>query len=108
MDARELRARQLVADGNIAVCAGYYSVGSQYGAGRYRVVVDGLFPSCTCDDFETTGRECKHMLAVRKWLEVQKGNAPAPQPHVVAERVPRKTYKQDWKNYNLAQTTEKN
>ena len=34
MEARELKARQIVATGNITVCAGYYSVGSQYRAGR--------------------------------------------------------------------------
>src|SRR5262245_12688051 len=107
MNSRQLRAEQIVADGNITVGPGYYSVGSQYGAGRHRVVVDGLFPSCSCDDFEATGRDCKHLLAVRQWLEVKAGAAPAPKPEVVAEPVPRKTYPQRWKEYNLAATTEK-
>lgn len=107
MTARELRATQLVAADNIYVGAGYYTVGSQYRAGRHRVVVDGLFPSCTCPDFETTGRDCKHLLAVREWLAVKAGERPAPDPTIQAQPVPRKTYGQNWAAYNLAATTEK-
>src|SRR5262245_56513998 len=66
--------------------------------------MDGLFPSCTCEDFELTGRECKHMIAVRLWLDA---GEPGPAPK--AERTPvpkRPTYRQDWPAYNHAQQTE--
>jgi hypothetical protein len=102
MNAREMRARQIVAAENINVCTGYYSVASQYGKGRYYVVLDGLFPCCTCEDFEKTRKDCKHMLAVRQWLEVRRGKAEQPPKEDTAVPVPRKTYPQaDWSKYNL-------
>src|SRR5205823_3405862 len=75
-----------------------------------------------CADFELTERACKHMLAVKMWVE----QGTADQPHAPYRRkrdgepssvepppdapatTPRKTYKQDWPNYNKAQTREKN
>lgn len=107
MNAQQLKARQIVAGGNITVGPGFYSVASQTGQSRYRVVLDGLFPGCTCPDFEKTGRDCKHMIAVRELLEVQAGAKPAPDLREATAAVPRKTYRQDWPLYNLVQTTEK-
>lgn len=109
MNARQLKARQIVAQDTITVGAGFYSVGSQYGAGRHRVVVDGLYPGCTCEDYELNGpRECKHMAAVREWLAIKAGTAPAPTPEETTALPPRKTYGQaDWRAYNLSKTTEK-
>ena len=52
MEARQLKARQLVATGKITRGADCYFVPSQSGGGRYRVVLDGLFPHCSCADFE--------------------------------------------------------
>lgn len=75
------------------------------GSGYYRVELGGLFPNCSCPDFELTGADCKHMLAVREYL-VHKTNGTLPtEPPPV--KVPRPTYKQDWANYNLAQNREK-
>jgi transposase len=110
MDARQLKARQIVADGGITRGAECYFVPSQSDKDRYRVVLDGLFPSCTCEDFELTGRPCKHMTAARLWRDAghppkpdfTKGVKPKPTP-----RAPRPTYRQDWQNYNKSQTTEK-
>lgn len=106
MNARETKARQIVATGNIAVGNGCYTVGSQTGAGRHRVVVDGLFPSCSCEDFELNNRDCKHLMAVRAWLAAKASGTPA-ETVDPSKLVPRKTYSQDWPKYNLAQTTEK-
>lgn len=96
MNARELKARQIVAGGNITVGVGCYLVGSQTGQGRYRVVVEGLFPSCNCPDWEATGADCKHMLAVREWLLIQAGDSVIPSRRKAANPVRRPTYKQDW------------
>src|SRR5262249_15918816 len=68
------------------------------------VIVDGLFPCCDCDDFELTGRDCKHLIAVRLWLEQENKPAPAPEP---LPPIQRPSYPQDWKNYNRAQNNEK-
>lgn len=114
MDARHVKAQEIVAGGKITRGNGYYLVPSQSGAARHKVVLDGLFPSCTCADFELTERACKHLIAVKLWVEQQKGEsqavtkADAPKP--VPEPAPplkRPTYKQDWPNYNKAQTREK-
>ena len=87
-----MKAAQLVASGKIARTADGYSVPSQSGAEPYRVVLDGLFPSCTCADFELRGgADCKHMLAVRHWLGEQITGQPAARMDPTA-RIPRKTY----------------
>src|SRR4051794_20060425 len=108
MDARELKARLIVATGNISEVHGIYYVPSQSGNGRYRVQLDGLFPNCSCDDFELRGEPCKHMLAATEWAALKRAGAPLPRmPRGEADPPPRKTYKQDWPNYNLAQNYEK-
>ena len=71
---------------------------------------DGLFPHCSCADFEVAGRDCKHMLAARQWSDSgeppapdhTKGIKPKPEP-----RIPQPTYPRDWPTINKAQTTEK-
>jgi transposase len=106
MDARTLRARQIVANGRITRGPECYFVPSQQpGVGRYRVTIDGLFPSCTCPDFELTGKDCKHTLAVREWVEG--GEKPSDEPAEPPAPVKWQTYKQDWPNYDRAQTREK-
>lgn len=109
MDARLQKARLIVAGGRITWHSGVYHVPSQYGNGRYRVTLDGLFPTCTCEDHDLTGGECKHILAAKLWRDEQRAN-PQPVPTVLLEppaNPKRKTYRQDWPNYDLAQTREK-
>lgn len=106
MEARQLKARQIVATGKITRTADGYAVQSQTEATRYRVVLDGLFPHCNCADWELTGKDCKHMLAVRDWLGEQITGQPAERMGPTA-RIPRKTYRQIWPKYNAAQTAEK-
>lgn len=103
MDMRQQKARQIVAAGKITRGADCFLVPSQSGAARYRVVPDGLFPSCTCPDFELTAQPCKHLLAVREWVDEGREAA----EDVPTAAVPRKTYRQDWPAYNRSQVTEK-
>lgn len=104
MESRRQKAGQIVAAGKITRGPDHYVVPSQTGSARYRVVPDGLFPSCTCPDFELTGGQpCKHLLAVREWGDENRDTP----PDVPSAPAPRKTYKQDWPNYNRAQTIEK-
>lgn len=103
MEVRQQKARQIVAAGKITRGPDHFVVPSQNGSARYRVVPDGLFPSCTCLDFELTGLPCKHLIAVREWVDENRDTP----DDVPTAPVPRKTYKQAWVHYNRAQTTEK-
>lgn len=105
MNARQVRASQIVATGRITEGNGFYFVPSQFGQGFYRVTLDGLFPTCGCDDYELTAKPCKHIMAAQEWA-AQKANGTLP-PEPPPVKVPRKTYKQDWPNYNRAQNNEK-
>ena len=117
MDPRQIKAEQIVAAGRITRgVGGSWLVPSQTPGGpKHRVVLDGLFPACSCADFEMTEQACKHMRAVKMWVKreaaaakaVAEPDAPKPAPVVAPPSVPRKAYKQDWHNYNLAQTREK-
>src|SRR2546423_7886419 len=108
MDALCKKAHQIVSTGRIVRGDDCFHVPSQQpGIGRYRVVPDGLFPCCTCPDFDLTGLPCKHLIAVREWLASGAGAreredaAPAPPP------VPPKSYPPDWPDYDKAQTPRK-
>ena len=105
MNTRETKARIILAAGNITFVKGVFRVPSQSGAGAYSVTLDGLFPTCTCDDHELTNGECKHIIAARLW----RMHRPNPKAVPVAPPEPpkRKTYKQDWPNYDAAQHNEK-
>lgn len=105
MNTRQLKALQLVATGKISGENGSYRVPSQSSNAFYTVSLEGE-PSCTCADFELTKKECKHILAARYWLSEQTTGISTEKPNPAA-KIPRKTYKQDWPAYNLAQTTEK-
>jgi hypothetical protein len=110
MDARQQKAQEIANSGKITFAHGFWSVPSQSSAAKHKVVVDGLFPSCTCADFELRDKPCKHMLAVQLHIEYQKNPpppAPAHEPPQPTPKVKRPTYRQDWPNYNAAQTNEK-
>jgi transposase len=104
MDARQLKVQQIVALG-ITRGPGYLLVPSRSSAVKHKVVLDGLYPSCDCESFELTNRECVHMEAARAWQVERYGGDPAPRTDPAA-KVPRKTYKRDWTSLNLAATTE--
>ncbi len=104
MNTRELKARAIVSTGRITRERGIYRVPSQSGGGGcYRVTLDGLFPTCSCEDHDLTGVECKHIFAAMLWRDEHQ-DGPTPEPPTLP---PRKTYKQDWPNYDKAQTREK-
>src|SRR5436305_771914 len=106
MEQRLQKAKVLVMENKITAGPECYFVRSQSGGSKtYRVTLDGLFPACTCDDFELTGQPgqpCKHMLAARIFRAQQESGAPAPvdQPGPAAKRP---TYPQNWPAYNAAQ-----
>jgi transposase len=104
MDPREAKALEIVARAQITYADGAWWVPSRSTKGRHRVEIKGLFPTCSCPDFELREKPCKHIRAVQLLIEAQRqGEQPAP-----AVPIPKRpTYGQDWPNYNRAQTHEK-
>lgn len=99
MEARELKGLQIAASSNITQKGDTWIVPSQHSSKKYTVRL-GPEPNCTCPDYETRRQACKHIYAVQLILH--------PQPITeVPEPVKKPTYKQAWREYNLAQTNEK-
>jgi transposase len=107
VDLRELKALELAARSKLTLADdGTWTVPSQGGeGGSYRVVTWPGAESCTCEDYQLRREPCKHVIAARL-VEEREGKRPAP-PMDTAEAPKRRTYKQDWPRYNLAQMTEK-
>src|SRR2546421_6701888 len=106
MDMRELKALELAARAKIvANDDGTWTVPSQSSGGSYRVVTWPGAESCECEDFQLRQQACKHIVAARL-VEEREGKRPAP-PMDTDAPPKRKTYRQDWPKYDLAQTTEK-
>ena len=111
MDAREIKALGIAARCRIVRDGAFWIVPSQSGAGRYRV--DPTLPSCDCPDFALIGpKPCKHVLATRYVAEREPASVATTgqvcTTEVATGSVPtRKTYRQDWPAYDLAQTREK-
>jgi transposase len=75
------------------------------GERTYRV--DPVKQTCTCPDHQEAGHKCKHLFAVEITMKREchaDGTIIETRSVTMTER---KTYKQDWPAYNLAQTTEK-
>src|SRR5208337_2051523 len=78
-----------------------FKVKSQSGKGFYEVKATPEGMTCTCPDFLKRGVPCKHILATRFYLEVQRDTPEG----TVTEKV-HLTYAQAWSAYNAAQTEE--
>jgi transposase len=106
MDARQEKGRLLANDKRIKLVGGNtWLVPSQsQNSGGYTVdVAEG---TCSCPDYELRRTKCKHQWAVELTRTVE--TAPDG-TKVLTETmtVTRKTYTQDWPNYNAAQCAEK-
>src|SRR5438045_4496530 len=115
MDAREQRGLVIAATCKITrerrITDKRFWVPSASQDGRkYKVTLKGDEQSCTCPDFEERRATCKHIYAVLFTIKREQngdGSATVTETVTVSQTV-RKTYKQDWPAYNLAQTTERN
>lgn len=109
---RESRGRELADRLRIVQNpSGSWIVPSDSGQGKYVVHPDADKPSCSCQDFETTAKPCKHIYAVR-FVMIREANPitetiVAIEPEPLPAQPKRPTYKQDWPRYNFAQQTEK-
>jgi transposase len=103
---REIKALQIAAKHKLTRKGNVWFVPSQAGRGDYEVRPDPQAPRCTCPDYEFRNARCKHIVAVEYVL--MREQTPDGQT-VVTEtiKVTSKTYTQDWKAYNAAQTHEK-
>lgn len=106
MDARQEKGRLLANDKRIKLVGGNtWLVPSQsQNSGGY--TVDVAESTCSCPDYELRRTKCKHQWAVELTRTVE--TAPDG-TKVLTETmtVTRKTYTQDWPNYNAAQCAEK-
>src|SRR5271163_870906 len=114
MEATEIRERrglEIAALSNLIRKGAVWLVPSQSGHGRYTVSPDPAEPFCNCPDFEERQQPCKHVFAARYVLRRENADGSVSQTETVVmtktTKIPRPTYRQDWLNYNLAQTREK-
>jgi transposase len=102
MDARQERGLVIAATSKIEKNKLGWKVPSQSGNGSYIVSLDHGEPFCTCPDYESRHKPCKHIHAVE--YVIQRETKPdGTTTYTEAIRV---TYNQDWTAYNNAQTHE--
>jgi transposase len=106
MDARKELGAEIAFLGRLSKKGGVWLVPSRNRAGlKYTVCPDDENPHCTCPDHETNGGKCKHIWAVEFYQTHLKNVPPRTEP--VGPKVGKKTYPQNWRAYNAAQTQEK-
>jgi len=103
MELRKQRGYEIAKTSRIEKTDKGWKVPSQSGGGHYIVISNGFGAECNCPDHELRKCKCKNIWAVElivtKQID-QDGN-------VTITKTIRKTYSQDWKNYNLSQQREK-
>src|SRR5947209_3453629 len=106
-DVREERGKAIAALGVVKKSKGeIWTVPAQSRAGFYRVDLAGDNPKCECPDFELRNKACKHIYAVA-YAIVQQQNPDGSTTVIETLTVTKKkTYPQNWKAYNAAQTQE--
>jgi transposase len=106
VDIREAKAIELANRGRVVKRPNGWLVYSLNSSEKYYVKVLPL--SCTCPDFELRQEPCKHILAVQIVLSREASGSPVEQDtETLPIKWPRKTYQQDWPNYDTAQENEK-
>lgn len=111
MNIREQKAFELADRGRVVKRPNGWHVYSLECSEKYLVTMMPL--SCSCPDFELRHKACKHILAVQITL-VRELNGTAVKQDAVKQDIetpplswPKKTYQQDWPNYDLAQQNER-
>lgn len=104
MCEREQRGLAIAARNRIKRKDGKWQVPSQSGKGKYTVSSDQS--TCSCPDHESRGVVCKHIFAVQFTIEREYSEDGSLTETVTLKTV-RKTYTQNWRAYNAAQTNEK-
>jgi len=108
MDVREQRGRVIAETSKITRTDNDWYVPSQTGGGKYVVRFTPHMPTCSYPDYELREMRCKHIFAVEFSMAKAKTDANGTtKVDTVTVKVERKTYRQDWPNYNLAQINER-
>jgi len=104
MEAREIKGLEIASGSKFTRQGHLWLVPSQHGSKKYAVDLNATPPRCTCPDSEQSGQKCKHIFAAEHAAKLQESGGSVPAP---TEPAKRPTYKQEWREYNLAQTREK-
>ncbi|MEI9990293.1 MAG: transposase [Rhizomicrobium sp.] len=106
MDFRKEKGREIALLGRISKKGNVWLVPSQTRPGvKYKVTIDYEKPTCECADFATNSGKCKHIHAAIHRSEYPQTILIDPPTAPIEKK--RKTYPQDWPNYNRGQTQEK-
>lgn len=103
IEVRKQRGYEIAKTSRITKTENGWKVPSQSGAGFYIVKSDGIDGKCNCPDHELRRCKCKHIWAVELIIMQEVDN----EGNIIVTKTVRKTYSQDWKNYNLSQQKEK-
>ncbi len=101
--ARKQRGIEIARTSRIERTERGWKVPSQSGNGFYMVVSNGLEAKCSCPDHEQHNYKCKHIWAVEMIVTHEVDN----EGNVAITKTVRKTYSQNWTNYNHSQQIEK-
>jgi transposase len=111
LEARQRRGLELAATVKIVRKRNEWIVPSHSGKGRYKVrAISKRKFKCNCPDHETNGGKCKHIFAVQYIQQLDLFDpdvAKSIRSRQAVKRTERKTYQQNWRAYNNAQTHEK-
>jgi transposase len=107
LNPRELQGLQIAAMGRLVRRGVVWMVPSQSGGSPYEVSPDPRQPHCTCPDHETNGVKCKHIYAVEYAMRRESDHGSVTKDTMPTQRPVRKTYRQNWPAYNVAQMHEK-
>ncbi len=110
MEAREQRGLEIAAKSKLQQSGDRWFVPSQSAkrSTYYTVKPDPAKPHCSCPDFEARQLRCKHLYAVEYVIQREFTFDEATQTETLTETVTvKQTYKQEWSDYNQAQTHEK-
>lgn len=108
-ESRQQRGLEIAATARIEKKGGAWLVPSQSGKGRYTVIPHAETPHCSCPDHEDGGHKCKHLFAVEYMLfrEHNADGTTTITETVTVQKTVQRTYPQNWRAYNAAQTGEK-
>lgn len=111
VEARKQRGMEIAAIARIDRDGEYFLVPSKTNKipTRYKVKVTPVQSTCTCVDYETRGCKCKHIYAVECVLKREirfDSDGSTTVTESITVKQTRKTYRQDWPNYNAAQVNE--
>src|SRR5438874_9700773 len=113
MDLREERGREIAERLRIEKRGNAWIVPSQGGKGTYKVTLQTDALHCTCPDFELRAKPCKHIFAAaivvqrETVTETVTPSGDVQTTTVTETAAVRISYPQRWREYNEAQTRDK-